>query len=282
MTRRGIATSAHADEGSSTLAQGKPYREFPALWEFVGSYAPLLEKELAALSIRFAPCLDDAYEHVVLSPGKRLRPLLCLLSAEAVGRDPAVALPAAAALELVHASSLVLDDLPSMDDARTRRGSACVHILFGEDVAILLAVALLTTAHELLIENYADPILAGRFLETVGPRGMCAGQLLDLRGSRHRDAIVLKTSNLLALSAECGARVAGAGPARVERLRCFGAELGTAFQLIDDFLDEEAVDDRDARELLDSAASTLDGLGSKDVTKLRELSAFIRKQVKRR
>jgi geranylgeranyl diphosphate synthase type II len=185
----------------------------------------------------------------LLAPGKRLRPLLCLLAARAGGGDEGVALDAGCAIEMVHAASLILDDLPSMDDAGLRRGRQTAHLRFGEATAILAAIALLNRAYGVLaalepLDEARRVRLVERLAEAVGSQGLAGGQEQDLNGraalsdlERIDDLNALKTGPLFVLAAEFGGRLCGLEEGRLEPLRRFAAHLGLAFQTRDDLLD---------------------------------------------
>jgi geranylgeranyl pyrophosphate synthase len=173
-----------------------------------------------------------------------VRPRLCLAAAEAAGVDPHDALPAAAALEMVHAFSLVHDDLPALDDDDERRGQPTSHVRFGEAVAVLVGDALLNGALRLVAERLDAPAevrLAVTGELAGGVAGMIDGQYLDVTadGQPDEQALVrihrLKTGALIEASVVCGALVAGADPAP---FRAYGIELGLLFQIVDDILDE--------------------------------------------
>ncbi|MDA8345853.1 MAG: polyprenyl synthetase family protein [Thermaerobacter sp.] len=183
-----------------------------------------------------------------LEGGKRLRPGLLLLSAEACGGRWEQFLPAAAAVECIHAYSLVHDDLPAMDDDDLRRGRPTVHKAFGEATAILVGDGLLTLAFTLLARSMPE-VAAERALRAiaeiaagagVGP-GMVGGQALDLDGAKDAEGSVrvarAKTGALLGAAAAAGAELAGAKAPAVEALRTYGRSLGVAFQIRDDLLD---------------------------------------------
>jgi geranylgeranyl diphosphate synthase type II len=192
--------------------------------------------------------LRDAMRHVLLAPGKRLRPLLALASTAELGADPAVALDAACALEMIHAASLALDDLPCMDDARLRRGRPTLHVAYGEDVAILASIALLSRAFSVVAgqRTLAPRVRAGlaaTLAECVGSEGLAGGQFDDLRGAAQRTGDsaqrcnLRKTGALFAAAIEVGTQIAQAPAARRARLREFALHLGCAFQIRDDVLD---------------------------------------------
>jgi geranylgeranyl diphosphate synthase, type II len=201
----------------------------------------LVDERLAGLA--FAPelgGLEEALRYALLGGGKRIRPVLCLATGEALGREPEELLPAACALELVHTFSLVHDDLPALDDDDLRRGRPSAHVRFGEDVAILAGDALLAEAVRLALV-YATPEV-GRILADA-TLGMIGGQYVDIRadarldGERLRELHGLKTGRLLAACVECPLAVAGLPEPERERWRAFGRELGLLFQIVDDILD---------------------------------------------
>lgn len=194
--------------------------------------------------------LAGAMNAAVNSPGKRLRPALVLLIARCFGRERARDLDVACAVELVHAASLVLDDLPCMDDAATRRGQPTVHRRFGEAVAILAAFCLLARAQALLAAALAAagvPLahrgeLEQRFAQVVG--ALCRGQEQDLKlASAHANLALLerihaqKTGALFELAAELGGALARARRRQLEALLAWARNLGLAFQVGDDLLD---------------------------------------------
>lgn len=192
--------------------------------------------------------LNAAMRAATLSAGKRMRPLLLMLVARDLGCTNPALLDAACAVELVHAASLILDDLPCMDDAALRRGVPTVHRQFGEHVAILAAVALLSRAFHLLSEApglapQVRTLLVAALADTVGAQGLVRGQFLDLHGNAQRslDDIArtneLKTGVLLGLSVEMAAIIAQADQRVLAALRSFARSAGQAFQIKDDLLD---------------------------------------------
>lgn len=193
--------------------------------------------------------LSAAMRYALMSPGKRIRPVLALLSAHHLDCPLAIATPGACALELVHAASLVLDDLPCMDDAATRRGRPTVHKRYGEGIAVLTGVALLNKAFDVLANA---PLPAETRLEmialisrTVGENGLTSGQARDLAAPPAPTLGFLtqlhhqKTGVLFVCAVEIGALAAGAAPPAIEALRAFASELGLAFQARDDLDDED-------------------------------------------
>jgi geranylgeranyl diphosphate synthase type II len=193
--------------------------------------------------------LNQAVRSALTAPGKRIRPLLTLLACDELGQEDLSALDAGCALEMVHAASLVLDDLPAMDDAKWRRGRPATHVAFGEDVAILAAVSLLGRAFSTLAacRSLAADVrgrLVAILAEAVGPDGLAGGQYEDLRGGervravdRILDANHLKTGVLFVTAIEMAITVADAKREAADRLRRFAHHLGQAFQLLDDLHD---------------------------------------------
>lgn len=171
-----------------------------------------------------------------LTGGKRVRAVICLATAEAAGVDAEAALPAAAALELVHAFSLVHDDLPALDDDDERRGRPSTHVAYGEGVALLAGDALLAEAFRAAL-SYPTASVARELADAT--LGMIGGQYLDITGSDadldelHR----LKTGRLFAASVGLGLWVAGVPENEQFPWRAFGEELGLLFQIVDDVLD---------------------------------------------
>ncbi len=192
--------------------------------------------------------LRDAIRYSLLNPGKRLRPILVLMAADACGVDFKQALPAACAVEMIHTYSLIHDDLPSMDDDQLRRGLPTLHIRFDEATAILAGDALIPLAFEVVCSEYPPSLAAPCCLElatTCGATRLVGGQTDDLAqpdsdqiGIRYLERIHRrKTGALLTVSLRLGALVAGATPAQVEALARYGENLGLAFQIVDDLLD---------------------------------------------
>jgi geranylgeranyl diphosphate synthase type II len=190
--------------------------------------------------------LEEAMRHSLLAGGKRIRPVLSLATAEALGRDPAEVLPLAAAIEMIHTYSLIHDDLPAKDDDELRRGKPTCHVAFGEDVAILAGDGLFAEALRLaLAEQRGEPanVLAAvrEVVTAAGTHGMVGGQFLDVAGDASdtdlRHLHELKTGALIAASVGAVLALEGvSGPATMP-FRRFAAELGVVFQIVDDILD---------------------------------------------
>jgi len=200
--------------------------------------------------------LEDAMRYSLLAGGKRIRPVLALATARALGRDERDVLPYAAAVELIHTYSLIHDDLPAMDDDDLRRGRPTNHRVFGEDVAILAGDGLYAEAFRLVLTQQAgEPAdvlrAAGRLAGATGVDGMVGGQYLDVDGGPEdmegalllRRLHGLKTGRLICASVEGVLLLTGADQAVTDRYREFATELGMLFQIVDDILDVTGTDD---------------------------------------
>ncbi len=219
--------------------------------EYAAELRPLIDAALSARSEPAEGCPDglrEAIRYSLLGPGKRLRPMLVLLSARACGGSVAPAMPAACAVEMVHAYSLVHDDLPAMDDDDLRRGRPTCHKKFGEPTAILAGDALLTMAFEVLAKEIEPPQIAAEccaaLARTAGPCGMVGGQADDVGGTDTKADIEMlesihrrKTGAMIGVSLRLGALIAGADGEQLEALGCYGRNIGLAFQITDDLLD---------------------------------------------
>lgn len=188
--------------------------------------------------------LAEAMCYALLAGGKRLRPSLVRLFAQAWGADDAAAVAPAVAIEMVHTYSLVHDDLPCMDDDDLRRGRPTCHVVYGEALAVLAGDALLTRAFELLGEVAGGARMCAVLARAAGPAGMVGGQVLDLSlaGSESGRVEVeevhrLKTAALLSAACELGALAAEAPEHAVGAARDYGLALGRLFQVVDDLLD---------------------------------------------
>jgi geranylgeranyl diphosphate synthase type II len=223
-----------------------------AATERLDSYRLRIDARLAELLPRGLPghaALGEAFSDSLLAPGKRLRPLMTVIAAEDLGGRIEPAIDAGCAVEMVHAASLVLDDLPCMDDASLRRGRPAVHVRHGEDLAVLVAVAGLSSAYGILagIEGVTPEARAESVAilsRAVGVSGLVGGQFEDLRRGRTARPVAeiaaangLKTGVLFSAAVEIGAVTAGAAEPVRASLRHFARELGHAFQLLDDLLD---------------------------------------------
>jgi geranylgeranyl diphosphate synthase type II len=200
---------------------------------------------------------EESVRYALLAGGKRVRPVICLATAEAAGAEPEAALPAACALELVHTFSLVHDDLPALDDDEERRGQPSTWKRYGEAVGILAGDALVTEAFR-LATSYDTTTIARELAEAA--LGMIGGQYLDITGTAPDEATLhsLKTGCLFAASVGLGLWAAGVAEAAQAPWRAFGNELGLLFQIVDDILDGDGYvqthGPAGARRLADEAA----------------------------
>lgn len=276
---------------------------------FFAEYQRSVDVELARLVPDTGDAVQRSMAYTVLAPSKRVRPVLVLLCAELCGGRATHALPIAASVELVHAASLILDDLPSMDDAALRRGRPANHKQFGEAIAILAAFALLNLSFGTIASACEAPLsvrISKLFSDAVGRDGLVGGQAADLLATDQAiDFEMLerihrgKTGALFVAAASAGALTAGAPADAINSLAAYAKNLGLAFQIIDDLLDVEGdpaetgkavrADARKttfvsfsgvsgarqlARELCDTADRALAPFG-KRADRLRELSAFV-------
>jgi len=235
----GDGTRAEADERSTP--------DSDAVRAAVDDY---LERYVS--SLRMPANLEEAVRYALLSPGKRTRPILCALSCRAAGGTLEAALPAAAAVEMVHAFSLIHDDLPALDNDDLRRGAPTTHRAFGEALAILAGDGLLTLAFRVLAERAADPATTGRLTRELsqGASRMVDGQVFDtvgggagfaLRSAEDRLRTVHRNKTAALIRAAClmGGISAGAedGSETLAALSRYGDDVGLMFQIVDDLLD---------------------------------------------
>jgi len=240
----GAATSLHV----ASIERAGPKLVAPAL-----SLSAMHAKVEGALAeVEFpAPAgaerLAEAARYALLGGGKRVRPILIMACAQALGASVERVLPTACAIELIHTNSLIVDDLPAMDNHAKRRGRPTLHRLYGDDIAILAGCALLSEAQRLILEDQPGPAelrnrLLRAVLEATGTAGMVGGQFLDVTKYRPSDRAdlerlqMLKTGTLLVASVRCGTLLAQnrTDPA-FDR---YAESLGSLFQVVDDILDE--------------------------------------------
>lgn len=224
------------------------------LKEYMTSCRKLVDEALSKLIDSYAdgpPDLVNAIRYSLLSPGKRLRPILSIMAATAAGGEEQDAVSAGCAVEMVHTYSLIHDDLPAMDDDDLRRGRATCHKVYGEAMAILAGDALLTLSFHVLCEEYPAAVAAQCCRELAagaGPVGMVGGQVLDLAWEKRNDGQLLdlekihslKTGALIQAALRMGVIAAQAGnpnPEQLSALDQFGQYFGLAFQVTDDLLD---------------------------------------------
>ena len=210
-------------------------------------------EELFPIAAGLQKKVVEAARYSLFAGGKRIRPILCLASAEVCGGSVDAAVPAACALEMIHTYSLIHDDLPAMDNDDFRRGVPTNHKVFGEAIAVLAGDALLTEAFDFLAMSRDRGIAADKVLEVIriavtasGYRGMIGGQVIDLECENRKVDIatveymhIHKTGALLSASLEIGAILGGADEQRIKALKTYGHHMGLAFQITDDLLDVE-------------------------------------------
>ncbi|MBK9967953.1 MAG: polyprenyl synthetase family protein [Holophagales bacterium] len=197
--------------------------------------------------------LPRAAREALLSPGKRVRPGLVFLAGALFGAKEERLLDPACAVEMIHAASLALDDLPSMDDATTRRGKPALHTVHGEDLAILAGVTLIVRAFGVLADSGLSTIrpapaldLVSRLADATGLWGLASGQSLDLRTGEAEASFdrletihARKTGALFVAAAEFGAVLGGARPKELAAVRSYAKNVGLAFQIVDDLLERQ-------------------------------------------
>lgn len=226
------------------------------LFTYVSRHRPevetALEEHLPRSSQSHARRLNEALRYSLFPGGKRRRPMLTLLGAEICGARSRDAMAAACAMEFLHTSSIIFDDLPAMDDAPLRRGRTALHCVFGESVALLAALALLNESYALLAHaarehgDYAAARLVEEAARCIGADGMIGGQAVDLAlpgsvaGPEALAGRNLKTTALMRLTMMAGAAACGAREDDLARLGDYGESLGMAYQICDDLLDETA------------------------------------------
>ena len=258
--------------------------------------------------------LQEAMRYSLLAGGKRIRPVLALATASAIGMGTDDVMPFAAALELIHTYSLIHDDLPAMDDDDMRRGRPTCHVAHGEDTAILAGDGLYAEAFlHLLTRQQGEPAdvmrAAAELAAATGVNGMVGGQYLDVAASAPagaeglRHVHELKTGRLIRASVECVLLIEGKqGPATIEQFQNFASELGVLFQIVDDILDVTGSDEalgkpsgsderlgkrtyvtefglegarRLAQEAHRKASSALASAATRDPTQLQQITDFI-------
>ncbi len=231
--------------------------------------------------------LHEAQRHALLSPGKRFRPLLCVFTAKGIGYDGSSAVDIGCVAEMVHAASLILDDLPCMDDAEIRRNQPTTHIAFDESTAILTATALLNRGFGVLAR--LEDISAEHRIElvdllsyAVGSKGLIAGQFADLSNTDQQASLAeverlntLKTGALFDFSIESAAIIAQSDASQRAALKDFSYHLGLAFQLLDDVKDQ-VMSDRQAQKSVgrDVGKATILALAGSKAAKER-LTSYI-------
>jgi geranylgeranyl diphosphate synthase type II len=257
--------------GRITKAATRVMDDNAALLQRVERLRAAVDRRLGEL----APAVDsgparlvEAVRSALLAPGKRFRPVVTLLAAAEFGAPEHAALDTACALEMIHAASLILDDLPAMDDAGQRRGLPTLHRAYDEATAILAGVGLLNQAYGVIAADIGLSAelrieLAARAAEAVGFGGLISGQARDLFD---RDAVRdlpavqrlnhEKTGVLIVAAAQSGARIAGAPPSAVAALGDFAREIGLAFQIRDDLIDAQGSPEASGKDVGKDAGMT--------------------------
>jgi geranylgeranyl diphosphate synthase type II len=235
-----------------TIENLQPVSVENSLAQHIAGARGSIETRLATIvpSVQTWPArLHEAQRHALLSPGKRFRPLLCVFVAKGAGFEGEAAIDVGCVAEMVHAASLILDDLPCMDDAELRRNQPTTHIAFDESTAILTATALLNRAFGVLsrlkhVDAEKRVELVDLLSYAVGSKGLIAGQMADLANSDPDASIAeierlntLKTGALFDFSVEGAAVLAGTTATQRAALKDFSYHLGLAFQLMDDVKD---------------------------------------------
>ena len=255
-----------------------------------------LARALPELGLDDPGRLKEGMQYAVLQGGKRMRPMITIAACEAAGGSVAAALPASCALEMIHAYSLVHDDLPAMDNDLERRGRPTVHVAFGHAQAILIGDALLTRAFEVLGRGVAGvaPVGGDRIASAIvylahhaGIDGMVGGQALDIAHGQNIDSLALlervhalKTGALYAAAGAMGALCGGGSDAQVRDLEAWGLKFGIAFQHADDVLDDDQKALRaQALARVDQLVGECDGLAAQfgeRAAPLRAISRWVR------
>lgn len=271
----------------------------PILKSFFDKKIPQIEKTLSEILPPDKTKIVESMNYSLLSPGKRIRPLLCLAAFEACGGKNENIIFAAASLELIHAFSLVHDDLPCMDNDDFRRGRPTNHKVYGEGMAVLAGDALITEAFFILsrLKGFSNQKILEVISDVAGSSGflgMVGGQALDIEFEKksalneeelfnlHR----LKTGKLISVSVTLGAKLATEDVQKISSLKAYGDSIGLAFQIADDILDEKeakkassiavlGLDESKKRALkaVDDALKALSSFGN-EADILREIAHF--------
>lgn len=221
----------------------------------MNDYIKLIDGKLDEfIPIEYPQTLFKSMKYTVTLPGKRLRPIMCLETCKMFGGEIEDALPTACAIEMLHAQTLIHDDLPCMDNDDYRRGKLSNHKVFGEPVAVLAGDALLTYAPQ-IISKYSDSLspstkirVLNEYFNYAGARGVIAGQVVDIESENNPDITdkeqtleylhIHKTSDLFQLAMRTGAIIAGVNDEKLKIITEYAKNFGLAFQIADDILDE--------------------------------------------
>lgn len=222
----------------------------------INDYIDLVNDKLDEfIPIEYPEDIFKSMKYTVTLPGKRLRPVLCLETCRMLGGDIEKAIPTACAIEMLHAQTLIHDDLPCMDNDNYRRGKLTNHKVFGEAIAVLAGDALLTYAPQIITKYSKDLTpstlirVLNEYFQYAGARGVIAGQVVDIESENielpdEKKAEILhylhihKTSDLFQLAMRTGAIIANADDEKIQTVTEFAKTFGLAFQIADDILDE--------------------------------------------
>lgn len=223
--------------------------------EKINEYIKIIDKSLDDfLEVRYPQSIWESMRYSVLAEGKRIRPIMTLEIAKVISGNFEDALATACAVEMLHAQSLIHDDLPCMDNDDYRRGKLTNHKVFGESTAVLAGDALLSFAPQIIIEKTPESVttqiklnVLNEFFHAAGAYGLIAGQIVDIKSEKQEiDNATLtfihthKTSMLFRLALRSGAMIVGASEAQLVAVSEFADNIGLAFQICDDILDETA------------------------------------------
>lgn len=244
-----------ARHSKDELAEGRGSEPISDLLKFAFLHRPAIdraiERELPSMPETIRTSFNEAIHRAIFPGGKRIRPVLALLGAELFGGSIENAMTMAAASEFIHTSSLVFDDLPSMDDSEERRGDLSLHKRYGEGLATLVAISYLNAAYRIAndsLDRDETTKAIAEMCKCIGPEGMIGGQSLDLALLEHPENFIgaaphirhwrnLKTTALIRLSLKLGAITANASDEGLRSLDSLADMLGEAYQLSDDLLD---------------------------------------------
>jgi geranylgeranyl diphosphate synthase type II len=223
--------------------------EIKAVFYEMKSYIDQKLQEYLAIDEPLLKGLQDSINYSLFSGGKRIRPIFCFIVGDIFHIPKEKLTSVACALEMIHTASLIMDDLPHMDDERTRRGKPANHLVYGQDVASLASVGLLTRSYEVVLNDPGLPDavktkVVSKLAEVVGIDGMVGGQYADLKylnSSIEYPTLeyihIHKTASLFVASGETAAIVGGASTPEIDAIHLFARNLGFAFQISDDLLD---------------------------------------------
>eukprot|EP00252_Welwitschia_mirabilis_P016867 TRINITY_DN3752_c0_g1_i1.p1 TRINITY_DN3752_c0_g1~~TRINITY_DN3752_c0_g1_i1.p1 ORF type:complete len:363 (+),score=34.68 TRINITY_DN3752_c0_g1_i1:162-1250(+) len=249
-----VKCTAKTSTMTSVSSPGKKF-DLKSYWEIMTKE---VETELEkAVPMRYPEIIHESMRYTVMAPqAKRAPPIMCVAACEAVGGSKSDALPTACAMEMIHAASLIHDDLPCMDNDLFRRGLPTNHSIYGDAMAVLAGDALFPLAFEFLVSNSASKVPSERLLKviahiawTVGSEGMVAGQYVDIvtTGNSKLDPSLVKYiyeqkfGIMAECSAVCGGIIGGATDEQLDRLRKYGRYVGVLYEIVDDLIEEEAI-----------------------------------------